>query len=86
MAESKIPFKTNLNQPIGTVESRRIQKERRIARLLAEKQRQINATRVNIPREKTRRVKWTLKWVLFLPLGVCVLMWVLVILIDLFKY
>jgi hypothetical protein len=86
MAESKIPFKTNVNQPIGTAESRRIQKKRRIARRLAEKQRQINATKVNIPQEKTRRIKWTLKWVLFLPLGFCALMWILVILIDLFKY
>lgn len=86
MAESKIPFKTNLNQPIGTVESRRIQAKKRITRLLAKKRRRVHATRVNIPQERTDRIRWMLKWVLILPLSVYVLMWVLVILIDLFKY
>ena len=86
MAESKIPFKTNLNQPIGTAESRRVQSKRRIARILAEKRRRVRATRVNIPQEKTDRIKWMLKWVLILPLSAYVLMWVVVILIDLFKY
>jgi hypothetical protein len=86
MAESKIPFKTNLNQTIDTVESRRIQSKKRITRFLAEKRRRVRATEVNIPQERTDRIKWMLKWVLILPLSVYVLMWVLVILIDLFKY
>lgn len=86
MAESKIPFKTNLNQPIGTAESKRIQEKRRSARRLDAKRRQTHTTKVNDPQERVRRIKWTLKWILLFPLGLFVLMWVLVILVELFKY
>ncbi len=86
MAKSKIPFKTSLNQPIGTAESKRIQRKRRVARRLDAKRRQIHATKVNNPQERIHRIKWMLKWVLFFPLSLFVLMWVLVILMEVFKY
>jgi hypothetical protein len=46
----------------------------------------IRAVKVDAAKEKKRRMIWILKWVVILPLSAIVLMWLGVILIDLFKY
>jgi hypothetical protein len=78
MGESSIPFKTNVNQKIAPFRKRR-------ARPSSTASRPIKATKVDPAKEKTRRIKWVVKWVWILPMGAYVLVWLLLILFDLFN-
>ena len=78
MGESKIPFRTNLDQKVGPFKKRTEGSKTGFSK-------PIKATRVDDAKEKTNRIRWVLKWVVFLPLSVYALLWLLLLLIDLFK-
>ena len=78
MGESKTPFKTNVDQKLGPFKASKKSRKTGFWK-------PIRATEVDVAKEKTDRIKWLLKWVLFLPLSAYALLWLLVLLVDLFK-
>ncbi|MCW8925492.1 MAG: hypothetical protein OQJ84_04480 [Xanthomonadales bacterium] len=78
MGESKVPFKTNVDQKIGPF--KRLKRNR-----AADSRKPIKATKVDDAKEKSNRIKWVLRWVLILPLSVYAFVWLVLLLIDLFK-
>jgi hypothetical protein len=58
----------------------------RISDYLFGKPKPIKAEMVDLVKEKKQRLTWFMKWVVILPLSALVLMWLVVIFIDLFKY
>ena len=79
MGESKTPFKTNQDQIVGKTKTGKIRK-------ITKFWKPIKTTKVDIAEEKAHRIKWVLKWVLFLPLSAYALMWLLVLFFDLFNF
>ena len=78
MGKSKTPFKTNLDQKVGPFKKRRENSKTGFSK-------PIKATRVDDAKEKSNRTKWILKWVVLLPLSVYALLWLSLLLLDLFK-
>ena len=78
MGNSKIPFKTNVDQKIGP-----FKRSKRASKSGLGKP--IRATRVDIEKEKSNRIKWLLMWVLLLPLSIYAFSWVVLVAIDLFQ-
>lgn len=64
----------------------RTRRKSRISGYLAGKPKPIKTARVDPTREKKRQLIWWLKWVFILPLWVYALVWLVIILIDFFKY
>lgn len=77
MGESKIPFKTNLDQKIGPL-------KKRLKNRPGDVRKPVKATEVDVAREKAERIKWVVRWVLILPVSVLLLLWMLLLFIDLF--
>ena len=82
MSRRKVPFKTNVDQPIDIDKAGRTKRKRSFLSL---KRKPIKASVVDPVQERTQRTKWTLKWAVLLPLSVFLLMWLVLLLLDLFK-
>ncbi len=81
MGDSKIPFKTNTDQ----FKTGQFRRKSRLSGYLSGKRKPLKTTKVDLAEEKENRVIWMLKWVLLLPLGIYALVWLLVVVIDLFS-
>lgn len=79
MGESKTPFKTNIDQKVGPVKARRKIRKTGLGK-------PIKAVKVDEAQQKSKRLKWVLKWVLFLPVSAYALVWLLVMGVDLFRF
>ena len=79
MSEGGISFKTNVNQKITPFGKRRTRSRTTASR-------PIKATKVDPAKEKSHRFKWILKWILILPLSIYALVWLSLIVFDLFNY
>lgn len=86
MGESKIPFKTNVDQPVGTASARRFLSTKRLTGLWRVKRKPLRVTKVDDTQKKILRIKWTLKWMVLLPLSVLTLLWLLVLLVLLVDF
>ena len=82
MGNNKTPYKTNFERSGKTATSKQVRKTKRrnIAKPWA-----IRATRVDESAEKVQRIKWFLKWVLLLPLSVYAVIWLALLMFDLFS-
>ena len=80
MTESKTPFKTNVDQKIGPFKKRRPGSRTSLTKPVK------RATKVDPTKEKSQRFKWILKWILLLPLSIYALVWLLLVVFDLFNY
>lgn len=80
MAESKTPFKTNLDQKLGPFKKRRWGTRTPLTKPVK------SATKVDPAKEKSNRFRWILKWILILPLSIYALVWLWLIVFDLFNY
>jgi len=74
------------NKNVKPEETRQRPRKTRISGYLSRKRKPIKASRVDPVAEKKQRLAWWLKWVIILPLSAYALGWIVVILIDLFKY
>jgi len=90
MAESKLPFKTNLSQPLKTgqpkdpADSRAARGQARRAKLWGLPRKKIQGTKVDIRQERVERIKWFAKWVVIIPCSIYALSWVYLVFADLF--
>ena len=90
MGKSKIPFKTNIDQsiprPAAKPTRRAVQDD--ITKggiwIRTKKTRRIRAVVVNLKKERNLLIKGILIWVVAIPLGVYFLVWLLILMIDLF--
>ena len=82
MGNNKTPYKTNFKRSEKAATSKPVRKTKRGNNA---KPRAIRATRVDESAEKAQRIKWFLKWVLFLPLSIYAVMWLLLLMFDLFS-
>ena len=74
------------NRNIDQKQKPQTRRKTRISGYLSRKRKRIKTSRVDPVKEKKQRAIWWLKWVIFLPLSAYALAWIVVILIDLFKY
>jgi hypothetical protein len=80
MAESKTPFKTNLDQKLGPFKKRRRVTGTPLTKPVK------RAAKVDPAKEKSNRFRWILKWILILPLSIYALVWLWLIVFDLFNF
>jgi Flp pilus assembly protein TadB len=80
MANNKKYSQTKTNQSMHTSALKRpgVRQRSNLAR-----PRPFRATRVDEAAEKAQRIKWFLKWLLFLPLSVYVVIWFLLLMYEL---
>jgi hypothetical protein len=81
VGDSKTPFKTKARQP----KSGQSSKADRLSHYLGGKPKSSKKIEVDPIKERTHRIFWVLKWVVFLPLSVYALFWLLVLIKDLFQ-
>jgi hypothetical protein len=86
MGESRVTFKTGSQrvQRRGMRSSTR--PKSRIGDYLRGKPRAIKAVKVDEARQRNQRLIWAMKWVLILPLSAYIFVWLLLMLVDFFKY
>jgi hypothetical protein len=80
MAAGKTPFKTNVDQKLGPLKKRRQGSGSSLTRTVK------RAAKVDPAKEKYNRFKWILKWILILPLSIYALVWLSLIVFDLFNF
>jgi len=90
MVKSKVPFKTNVDQSIRKVTTPTSKRtgENPITKggiWISRKNRPIKAAVVNPKKEKTRLIVWILKWVVAIPLFAYFLIWLVIMMTDLFN-
>jgi hypothetical protein len=86
MGEAKVTFKTNSHQVPGSNARLPRMRKSRISDYLRARPRAINPTRVNEAKQRIQRIFWAMKWILILPLSAYILVWLMLILADFFKY
>lgn len=88
MSESKLPFKTNLEQPLvkgrGQATPAKGDGKKR-SKSWGEPRKKIKGTQVDTRREKVERIKWLAKWIVIIPGCIYALSWVFLIFSDLFS-
>jgi hypothetical protein len=90
MGKSKIPFKTNIDQSIPRPAARptRTAAQDDITNggiwIRTKKTRRISPVVVNLKKERSQLIEWILIWVVAIPLSAYILVWLLIVMIDLF--
>jgi len=89
MGKSRVPFKTNVNRPEGKSASGPLGQPVKPRKTndgywLRPQDRPIKAYLVNQEKERKKLTKWLLIWVVGIPIGVLALVWLFILVIDLF--
>lgn len=91
MGKRKIPFKTNLDQPVGKVPDTPSKRPPHTHSTkggiwIRKKNRPIRAKVVNKKKERAVLLKWILKWVIAIPVSAYALVWLFILMRDLFLF
>jgi hypothetical protein len=89
MGKSRVPFKTNVNRLGSKPDADTLGKPAQSGKTnegywLRRQDRPIKAYLVNKEKEKKKLTKWILLWVVGIPLGVLALVWLFILIFDLF--
>jgi len=90
MGKSSIPFKTNVNRPIRKPAADSLNRPAQseitnTSYWLRRQDRPIKAYLVNPKKERNKLAKWILIWVVAIPLGFMAMMWLVLLIIDMFN-
>ena len=92
MGKRKIPFKTNLDQPVGKAPDTPSKKpipthsSTKGGIWIRRKNRPIKAKVVNKKKERSALLIWILKWVIAIPLSAYAIVWLFILMRDLFLF
>ena len=90
MGKSPIPFKTNVKRPAGKPDPNALKRPAQggmanTGYWLRRQDRPIKAYLVNPEKERRKLAKWILTWVVAIPLSFMAVMWLILLIIDLFN-
>jgi|GEM_PF-3247072 len=90
MGNSSITFKTNANRPVRKPAASALNRPTQGGRAntgywLRRRDRPIKARLVNPEKERKKLAKWILIWVVAIPLGFMAMMWLFLLIVDLFN-
>ncbi len=91
MGKRKIPFKTNLDQPVGKASDAPPKRPLHTHSTkggiwIQRKTRPIRAKVFNAKKERAILLRWILKWVIAIPLSAYAIVWLLILMRDLFLF